>query len=967
MSQRRSRPAKQARVPRPLLRLEWLEDRIAPTVFGFDDRVPIPTSQLHNPVNNLGAIQINPAIGRMFLDRDWSHTVSGDDAGVGTVFLIGRNYALTAAHCVYQTDSNGNVIFAPSARQILLAFGYDGQQVNVGVAGVSQVFVNDTWRSIHGTGVTGMFRDEWTKYDYALLKLDQNIGDKAQAWFKPIADPAGAAYGMRLYSAGYPSDKHGQQVETAGRTRGLDDERVVFSGLDVNEYNPSYAFILRQPGEAQADYQRRIQGYYGTVEQYEYTTGLDIYPGQSGSPVWFLDDTGQTGSRYNVVGIISNGFDPNDTGYASNTDEDANFAAHISYDVIAQLNSWIGLGSGGFRGAVIDPPSSVSDRPIMTNTNVLFGYQAGAFDGNYRPGDAISLSFPVYNRGYAYEPSLRVHYVLSTDDTIDANDPVMQLMSVPDTGPDSAQTSRFTDATFTVPNLPSGTYKVGWVIDSDGDPGWDRGVFPGSITIQGAGTAVTLTASVTASGATPTGSVTLLDGTTPLATIDLDGSGNASTSQVLGQGSHSITAVYHPTGNFLSSTSNPPVNVNVVTNEQSTTTTLASSAATVDVGTAVTLSASVTASGATPSGSVTFKDGTTTLATVNLDSSGTASTSQQLGQGSHSLTAVYNPTGNFTGSSASLIQTVNYPSSGGGGGGGSGGGGSGGGTIRASGIGAYDAATGTWYLRNETNAGAPDAGQFAYGLPGWYGVVGDWDGNGSFTVGVVDTSTGHWYLRNSNSAGPPDAGDFLYGLAGWIPVVGDWDGDGRSGIGIYDPLTGTWYLRNGSGPGVPDAGQFAYGALGWLPVVGDWTHSGHTGIGVVDPTTATWYLRSQPNAGEPDVPLFSYGSLGWKVAVGDWDGNGTFTPAVFDPFAATWYIRNSNSGGSPDVGQFAYGLGSWIPVAGTWTSSTGAAAAAGRASRASALQDAGSEDLLADALRASVRRTRALDALFTQD
>src|SRR5262249_52789944 len=157
------------------------------------------------------------------------------------------------------------------------------------------------------TGVPGGFAQDWTQYDYALLELDQNIGDRAQVWFKPIGDPAGAAYGQPLSSAGYAEDKHGQQVETYGRTRGLHNEALVFSGLDVNEYNPTYGFFLRQPGESLADYQQRIAGYSGTVTQYQYTTGLDVAPGQSGSPVWFTDDTGQTGSRYNVVGIISNG------------------------------------------------------------------------------------------------------------------------------------------------------------------------------------------------------------------------------------------------------------------------------------------------------------------------------------------------------------------------------------------------------------------------------------------------------------------------------------------------------------------------------------------------------------------------------------------------------------------------------------------------------------------------------------
>ena len=58
---------------------------------------------------------------------------------------------------------------------------------------------------------------------------------------------------------------------------------------------------------------------------------------------------------------------------------------------------------------------------------------------------------------------------------------------------------------------------------------------------------------------------------------------------------------------------------------------------------------------------------------------------------------------------------------------------------------------------SRTPAGAPDAGQFPYGAPGWVPVVGDWNGDGKTTIGVVDPGSMTWYLRNENSAGAPDA------------------------------------------------------------------------------------------------------------------------------------------------------------------------------------------------------------------
>jgi hypothetical protein len=37
---------------------------------------------------------------------------------------------------------------------------------------------------------------------------------------------------------------------------------------------------------------------------------------------------------------------------------------------------------------------------------------------------------------------------------------------------------------------------------------------------------------------------------------------------------------------------------------------------------------------------------------------------------------------------------------------------------------------------------------------------------------VIDPTTGTWYLRSGTDAGAPDAGEFAYGGAGWLPVVG---------------------------------------------------------------------------------------------------------------------------------------------------------------------------------------------------
>src|SRR5207248_11546625 len=94
------------------------------------------------------------------------------------------------------------------------------------------------------------------------------------------------------------------------------------------------------------------------------------------------------------------------------------------------------------------------------------------------------------------------------------------------------------------------------------------------------------------------------------------------------------------------------------------------------------------------------------------------------------------------------------------------------------------------------------------------------------TIGAFDPATATWYLNNQTGAGNPSISPFAYGGPGWVPAVGDWDGDGQKSIGVFDPRTATWYLKNDNNPGQPSITPFAYGAPGWIPVVGDWNGDG---------------------------------------------------------------------------------------------------------------------------------------------
>jgi hypothetical protein len=177
------------------------------------------------------------------------------------------------------------------------------------------------------------------------------------------------------------------------------------------------------------------------------------------------------------------------------------------------------------------------------------------------------------------------------------------------------------------------------------------------------GQSVTFTATVSpvppATG-TPGGTVTFLDGSTPLGTVALDGSGQATlTTSTLTVGTHPMTAQYSGSPSFTGSTS--PV-LDQIVQRAGTTTGFTSSMNPSTVGQPVTFTATVgvTAPGAgTPTGTVTFKDGTTILAVVPLDATGHASfTTSTLTAGTHPITAEYGGDTSFNPSTSPVVNQV---------------------------------------------------------------------------------------------------------------------------------------------------------------------------------------------------------------------------------------------------------------------------------------------------------------------
>jgi hypothetical protein len=170
--------------------------------------------------------------------------------------------------------------------------------------------------------------------------------------------------------------------------------------------------------------------------------------------------------------------------------------------------------------------------------------------------------------------------------------------------------------------------------------------------------AVTFTATVSGPGGPPSGTVTFYDGATSLGTGTLtNGSATLATS-TLTTGTHSITVGYGGASNFQTSTS---AALSQVVNTAATSTALGSTPNPSTWAQAVTLTATVTATGSVAAGTVTFSDGGTVLGSSQLNASGVATLAvNTLAVGTHSLTASYGGGSNWNGSTSAVrTQTVN--------------------------------------------------------------------------------------------------------------------------------------------------------------------------------------------------------------------------------------------------------------------------------------------------------------------
>ena len=159
---------------------------------------------------------------------------------------------------------------------------------------------------------------------------------------------------------------------------------------------------------------------------------------------------------------------------------------------------------------------------------------------------------------------------------------------------------------------------------------------------------------------TPTGTVSILDGSAQIATAALAASAATYKTSTLAVGSHSLSVTYSGDSNFASSTSNSIAVTVTAPSKVATTTALKASASQIASGASISFTANVApqSGSGSPTGTVTFLDGSTQIGAAGLAASSAQFSTSSLATGTHSITASYSGDGNFTGSASSSVSVT---------------------------------------------------------------------------------------------------------------------------------------------------------------------------------------------------------------------------------------------------------------------------------------------------------------------
>ena len=232
-------------------------------------------------------------------------------------------------------------------------------------------------------------------------------------------------------------------------------------------------------------------------------------------------------------------------------------------------------------------------------------------------------------------------------------------------------------ATITVPSLPLGPNPITATVPAT--PGSNSATSPATqvvvskitptVVLSSSANPAQINQPVVFTAAVPSaasGSVTFYDGSVVLGTAAVNAAGIASlTTSNLTTGSHTITATYGGNSSYATATSTPLAQT---IGKIPTAVALSPSAPTQLLHNSVTFAATVSAASPTPTGTVTFLEGTTVLGTVALNTNSTvvalaksanaAYATNSLTTGSHQIVAVYSGDASFASSTSAPVTYI---------------------------------------------------------------------------------------------------------------------------------------------------------------------------------------------------------------------------------------------------------------------------------------------------------------------
>jgi parallel beta-helix repeat protein len=376
----------------------------------------------------------------------------------------------------------------------------------------------------------------------------------------------------------------------------------------------------------------------------------------------FADANVGTDKPVNITGLVLSGNDADKYKLPSKATSAANIAKATATVVLGNLNQT-------YTGGPLMPTATTTPTGLAVTwtgapqTNAgLYSVTATVNDQNYSGSETGLLTIAKATPSViAWPTASPIAYgqtlassILSGGSSIPSG---TFAFTAPTTAPGvgtAAQSVTFTPGSTT--NYEGVTGSVNVTVDKADQADLTVIATPGSIVSPGSST-------LSASGGSGSGAVTYAANATPGTTCSISGSTLTATG---GAGSCSVIAIKDADTNY-NSISSPPITVSVTVSatKVDTTTTLSSSLNPSGSGQAVTFTVVVT--GNDPTGTVTIKDGSTTLATGTLSNIQHAMfteglsfsfTTSTLGIGTHSLTASYGGDANNTGSSSAVLSQV---------------------------------------------------------------------------------------------------------------------------------------------------------------------------------------------------------------------------------------------------------------------------------------------------------------------